>query len=76
MQAFGYTLDEAQDALRDMKQHVGGFIETAPSPDLPVWATTAAHTSDAYLVQLATSKGFRLATFDRHIRDSSVELIA
>lgn len=72
MQVFGYTLAQAQEALADMKPHLGGFIEQAPSPQLPDWASTAAKTTDAYLVQLATTKGLRLATFDSALSDPSV----
>ena len=75
MQVFGYTLAQAQDALRDIKREAGGFVESAPSPDLADWATTAARTSDAYLVQVAKANGLRLATFDRSIKDMSAELI-
>jgi len=75
MQVFGYTLAQAQSALRDIKRATGGFVGTAPSPDLAPWATTAARTSDAYLVQLARANGLRLATFDRNIKDSAVEII-
>ena len=72
MQVFGYSLAQAQLALADMKQHLGGFIERAPSPQLPGWATTAAKTSDAYLVQLAKTEGLRLATFDAALSDPVV----
>ncbi len=75
IQAFGYTLGQAQTALADMKSHLGGFIEQAPSPQLPGWATTAAKTSDAYLVQLASSAGLRLATFDTGVGDPVSVLI-
>jgi predicted nucleic acid-binding protein len=72
MQVFGYTQAQAQEALADMKPHLGEFIEQAPSPLLPGWATTAAKTTDAYLVQLATTKGMRLATFDSALSDPLV----
>lgn len=75
MQVFGYTLPQAQSALRAIKREVGGFIDIAPSPDLADWASTAARTSDAYLVQLAKANGVRLATFDRGIADPAAEII-
>jgi len=75
MQVFAYTLAQAQAALRDIRKEAGGFVDAAPSPNLADWATTAARTSDAYLVQLARANGLRLATFDRSIKDSEAELI-
>ncbi len=67
LQVFGLTLAEAQTALAEMKAMTGGFVERAPSPKLPAWARTPAHTSDAYLTQLADSAGLQLATFDTGI---------
>jgi predicted nucleic acid-binding protein len=76
MQVFGYTLAQAHDALVAIKGQAGGFVESAPSPHLASWATSAARTSDAYLVQVAQANGLRLATFDAAIKDPAVELIA
>lgn len=76
MQVFGYTLSQAQGALRDIKREVGGYVEAAPSPDLADWATTAARTSDAYLIQLAKANDLRLATFDRGIKDHMAEVLS
>lgn len=76
MQVFGYTLGQAADALALLKEYAGGFVEVAPSPRLPAWASTAAKTSDAYLTQIAHQNGMRLATFDTGIRDAVVELIS
>jgi hypothetical protein len=59
-----------------MKKEAGGFVELAPSPQLPSWAATAARTSDGYLVQLASAAGMRLATLDAGIKDPTAELIA
>lgn len=67
MQGFGYTRETAETALAEMKRRTGGFITIAPSPQLAAWAKTAAQTSDAYLVQLATSAGLTLATLDRGV---------
>jgi predicted nucleic acid-binding protein len=67
MQVFRLTLAEAQAALADMKQLAGGYVPAAPSPRLAPWATTAAKTSDAYLMQLAAAAGLKLATFDASI---------
>jgi len=75
MQVFGYTLPQAQGALAGMKSHLGEYIDTAPSPLLPAWATTAAKTSDAYLTQVATTAGVRLGTFDQGIADPVAVLI-
>lgn len=75
MQVFGYSLAQAQEALAEMKPHLGGFIGEAPAPQLADWATTAAKTTDAYLVQLATTKGVRLATFDAALSDPVAVLI-
>ena len=75
MQVFGYSLAQATAALAELKQHAGGFVEAAPSPRLPAWASAAAKTSDAYLTQLARENKLRLATHDAGIKDGVVELI-
>lgn len=75
MQVFGYSCQQAAAELSAMKKGIG-FIESAPSPKLPGWVTTAARTSDGYLVQLAAMAGATLATFDAGIKDPAVELIA
>jgi predicted nucleic acid-binding protein len=75
MQVFGYSLSQATDALALLKKHAGGFVEVAPAPRLPAWASTAAKTSDAYLTQVAHENGMQLATFDAGIRDAVAELI-
>lgn len=64
MQAFGYSLNEAQDALAEIRKKLGGFVAQAPSPRLPDWSRTAGRTSDAYLAQVAGKNGLILATFD------------
>jgi predicted nucleic acid-binding protein len=74
MQAFGYTLVEAQAALDDIKREAGGFVGDAPSPRLASWSTPT-RTSDAYLAQVAQANGLKLATFDTGIKDPVVELI-
>jgi predicted nucleic acid-binding protein len=75
MQVFGYSLLQATEALALVKKHAGGFVEMAPPPRLPAWASTAAKTSDAYLAQLTRENGMRLATFDTGIKDAVAELI-
>ena len=72
MQAFGYSLAEAQTALAEMKKQAGGFVAAAPSPRLAAWATTAAKTSDAYLAQVAASAGLTFATFDSGIHGATL----
>lgn len=67
MQVFSYSREQAMDALAEMKAQAGGFVGDAPTPRLADWATSAALTTDAYLVQVATENGLRLATFDRGI---------
>jgi len=68
MQAFGYSGEDAKRALVTIKAQLGGYIQAAPSPVLLAdWATTAAKTSDAYLSQVATAEGLKLATFDKGI---------
>ncbi len=64
MQAYRFSLDQAQTALAEMKRAMGGFVSAAPSPKLAAWSTTAAKTSDAYLAQVAAANGMKLATFD------------
>ncbi|RXK55285.1 hypothetical protein ESB00_05140 [Oleiharenicola lentus] len=75
MQVFGYNLSQATTALTELKKHAGGFVATAPSPQLPPWASTAAKTSDGYLAQIARENKMRLATLDAGIKDPVVELI-
>ena len=75
MQVFGYSLSQATDALSLLKKHSDGFVDVAPSPRLPVWASSAAKTSDAYLTQIANENGMRLATFDSGIKDTVAEVI-
>jgi predicted nucleic acid-binding protein len=75
MQVFSYSLSQSADALDSIKSSAGGFIDTAPSPRLPSWASTPSRTSDGYLVQLAQENGLKLATFDSGIRGSLVEVI-
>lgn len=75
MQVFGYSLQQATSALVSIRKETGGYVEHAPSPKLPAWASTPARTSDGYLVQLAASVGMKLATFDAGIKDSSAEMI-
>jgi predicted nucleic acid-binding protein len=64
MQAYRFSLEQAQTSLAEMKRAAGSFVTSAPSPKLAAWSTTAAKTSDAYLAQVATSNGMKLATFD------------
>jgi predicted nucleic acid-binding protein len=71
MQAFAYTLDQAQLALAATKAECGGFVAEAPSPKLAAWAMSAGRTTDAYLAQLAAKHGLTLATFDRRIPASA-----
>lgn len=75
MQVFGYSLHQASGALAVLKQNAGGFIEVAPTPRLPGWASSAARTSDGYLTQIARENKMQLATFDAGIKDGAVELI-
>lgn len=72
MQVFGCSAQEAQDALTLMRRHTGGFVEAASPPHLPAWAAVAAQTTDAYLLQLATAGGHRLATFDTSIPNAAL----
>jgi predicted nucleic acid-binding protein len=72
MQVFGYSLADAQTALAGIKSQLGGFLLECPSPQLPVWATTAGRSSDAYLLQLASTHALSLATFDAGIPGASV----
>ncbi len=67
MQVFGDSLTDAQTQLKALKGAAGGFLEAAPSPNLPPWARRAADTTDAYLMQVAASAGLELATFDTGI---------
>ena len=75
MQVFGYSLHQASGALTVMKQSAGGFVEVAPSPQLPAWSVNASRTSDGYLAQVARENSMRLATFDAGIKDAVAELI-
>jgi predicted nucleic acid-binding protein len=75
MQVFGYSPHQASEALAVLKQNAGGFIEVAPTPRLPGWASSAAKTSDGYLTQVARENKMQLATFDTGIKDSAAEFI-
>ena len=75
MQVFGYSHHQASGALAVLKQNAGGFVEVAPTPRLPGWASSAARTSDGYLTQVARENQMQLATFDTGINDAAVELI-
>jgi predicted nucleic acid-binding protein len=75
MQVFGYSLHQASGALAVLKENAGGFIDVAPTPHLPGWASSAARTSDGYLTQVARENKMRLATFDMGIKDPAVDLI-
>ena len=76
MQVFGYDRKSANQALQRLKRSTAGFIPQAPTPQLPVWAKTAAQTTDAYLVQLAHKNDLQFATFDRKIKDHTAVQIA
>lgn len=76
MQVFGYSLAETMTALEEIRKHTGGFVDSAPSPELADWVTSPAHTSDAYLAQIARTNGLQLATLDAGIPDSVAELIS
>ncbi len=75
MQVFEYSLPQASQALAALKQHTGGFVDHAPPPRLPAWASTAGKTSDAYLAQIAAENSLKLATFDLGLRHHGVEII-
>ena len=75
MQVFGYDLRQASEALAVLKQNAGGFIEIAPAPSLPGWASNASRTSDGYLTQVALENKMQLATFDTGLKDDAVKLI-
>ncbi|WP_043583360.1 hypothetical protein [Geminisphaera colitermitum] len=75
MSHYQLTLADARKALADIRKLTGGYIADCPSPALPLWATTAARTTDAYLCQLATAHGLQLATFDTGIKDPVAFLI-
>lgn len=75
MQVFAYDKKMAVAALLRIKSATTGFIENAPSPRLPAWVHAAGQTTDAYLVQLAKINHLKLATFDRKLKDPTVELI-
>lgn len=65
--AFANSREVAQAGLAAIKSQIGGFVDRAPSPSLPAWASTAGRTPDAYLAQLASANGMQLATFDASI---------
>lgn len=67
MAVFGVSPTEAQKDLADLRSKIKSFVEKAPSPTLPAWSTSAAKTTDAYLLQIAKSAGLELATFDTGI---------
>jgi predicted nucleic acid-binding protein len=72
---FHLDLPAAVRALTVLKTEIGHFLTALPPPAYPSWVTTHRHTTDAYLCQVAAAHGFRLATFDRDIRDRTALLL-
>jgi predicted nucleic acid-binding protein len=72
MLRFQLDLPAAVAALAGLKAVAGGYLDRLPPPHFPPWAKTAAHTTDAYLCQLAAVHGCKLATFDHGINDPAV----
>jgi len=72
MARYGYDLAAANNALALVKRDVTGYIDTLPPPNLARWVLSHKHTTDAYLCQLASAHGMKLATFDTGIKDSAV----
>ncbi len=76
MARFRYTRAQAQQELAGLKREIGHYLPALPPPVLPAWVTAHAHTTDAYLCQVARAHGLRLATFDQGIRDPTALLLA
>lgn len=72
---YGHTVESAARQLAFLKRDIAHYLEKSPEPALAAWAKTAAHTTDAYLCQLAVKNGMQLATFDARIKDSAAFLI-
>jgi predicted nucleic acid-binding protein len=70
----GYTSHRAQEWLEAFQEKIGGRIEKAPLPKLPVTSTPPRSTDD-YLCQIAKENSMRLATFDTGISDTVAEII-
>ena len=70
-QAYGVSISQAQTLLKELKeseQYKFSFIEdNHDASKLPAWVTTAKHTTDGHLLQLATANGCVLATLDERI---------
>ena len=64
VQVFSYSVAQAEEALAQRLRPHLRYLADLPRPRLPGWATSAARTSDAFLVQVATMHRARLATFD------------
>ena len=72
MRVYGFDLAMTQKALASIKKDIAGYIDVLPSPSLANWVLSHKHTTDAYLCQLASAHGMKLATFDTGIKDSAV----
>lgn len=73
--AYNYTLEGAEKALASMRRDLTGYIDTMPPPRLARWVLSHKQTTDAYLCQLASANGMKLATFDTRIKDPAAFLI-
>lgn len=73
---YRYPLEDAQDALAQIRQNSGGYVADCPPSRLASWSTSTAKTTDACLCQLATAHGMQLATFGSAIKDSAAFLIS
>jgi predicted nucleic acid-binding protein len=75
MQHFGFDLAMSAQTLAALKTSIGHFVGELPAPALAAWSTHPAQTTDAYLCQVASAHGLRLATFDTDVRDRVALLI-
>jgi len=75
MSRYNHSLQMAASALAFVKRDVTGYLDTLPPPNLARWVLSHGQTTDAYLCQLATAHGMKLATFDTAITDKAALII-
>jgi predicted nucleic acid-binding protein len=67
---YGQTVKEARRLLEGIKGANPSFVQISDdhgAAQIPDWVTSPRHITDGYLLQLATAKGFALATLDEKI---------
>ncbi len=73
-QAYGVSITQAKSLLlqlKESKEYEFSFIaDDHDASKLPAWVSGAKQTTDGHLLELASSKGFVLATLDERIPEA------